>query len=387
MSGSSKKSLKVALALGGGLVTVGLMAAMMNDDDGPPEDVVDGVQSTMNGLVDKAGGAVAAMAQSVGEAVKSSLGGVLKTAAPPSKTKKTKRKKTAKTKAKTKARKARKAAKKAAAAPVTPPKKTAPARDEPVVPEAPPPAVVEAFAAGARVEARWAGTWYGAVVEELHGDGSYEVEWTDTPNVFNTVAAADVRAVPPPPEAEAEAAPAAEPPAPAPPAAADDEGEEEQEPEAAPAPEEDEEAAPPAPAADDAGGAEDVQGLLDGAAPRVVVDMLLANESFKIAFDQDNPKRPDSASWTRYEAYKAATCGEQVLELGGSKSDVLHDYKKGFLRVTRCPAMIAYDLDRDAVAPEEPVTTGRPARRAPKRELFVAESATVDNKKLKGAES
>ena len=75
-----------------------------------------------------------------------------------------------------------------------------------------------------------------------------------------------------------------------------------------------------------------------------------------------------------------------MLELGGSKSDVLHDYKKGFLNVTRCPAMIAYDLDRDAVAPEEPVTTGRPARRAPKRELFVAESATVDNKKLKGAE-
>ncbi len=386
MASTSKKSLKAALALGGGLVTVGLMAAMLTDDDGPPEDVVDGVQSTMNGLVDKAGGAVAAMAASVGEAVKSSLGGVLKTAAPPSKTKKTKRKKTAKTKAKTKARKARKAAKKAAAAPVTPPKKTAPARDEPVVPEAPPPAVVEAFAAGARVEALWAGTWYGAVVEELHADGSYEVEWTDTPNVFNTVAAADVRAVPPSPEAEAEAAPAAEPPAPAPPAAAGDEAGEE-EPEAAPAPEEeDEEAAPPAPAADDAGGAEDVQGLLDGAAPRVVVDMLLANESFKIAFDQDNPKRPDSASWTRYEAYKAATCGEQVLELGGSKSDVLHDYKKGFLRVTRCPAMIAYDLDRDAVAPEEPVTTGRPARRAPKRELFVAESATVDNKKLKGAE-
>ena len=113
--------------------------------------------------------------------------------------------------------------------------------------------------------------------------------------------------------------------------------------------------------------------------------MLLANESFKIAFAQDNPKRPDSASYERYEAYKAATCGDQVLELGGSKSDVLHDYKKGFLKVTRCPAMIAYDLDRDAVAPEEPVS-GRPARRAPKRELFVAESATVDNKKLKGAE-
>ena len=112
--------------------------------------------------------------------------------------------------------------------------------------------------------------------------------------------------------------------------------------------------------------------------------MLLANESFKIAFAQDNPKRPDSASYERYEAYKAATCGDEVLELGGSKSDVLHDYKKGFLKVTRCPAMIAYDLDRDAV--QEAPVSGRPARRAPKRELFVAESATVDNKKLKGAE-
>ena len=381
MASTSKKSLKAALALGGGLVTVGLMAAMLTDDDGPPEDVVDGVQSTMNGLVDKAGGAVAAMAASVGEAVKSSLGGVLKTSAPaPSKTKKAKKRKT-KTKAAAKARKARKAAKKAAAAPVTPPKKTAPARDEPVVPEAPPPAVVEAFAAGARVEARWAGTWYGAVVEELHGDGSYEVEWTDTPNVFNTVAAADVRAA-----SDEEAAPAAEPPTPAPPAAADDEGEEpeeEQEPEAAdgeaPAAEEAPEAAPE--------GDADVQGLLDGAAPRVVVDMLLANESFKIAFAQQNPKRPDSASYKRYEAYKAATCGDQVLELGGSKSDVLHDYKKGFLKVTRCPAMIAYDLDRDAVEEREaPPASGRPTRRAPKRELFVAESATVDNKKLKGAE-
>ena len=133
------------------------------------------------------------------------------------------------------------------------------------------------------------------------------------------------------------------------------------------------------------GESDEVQGLLDGAAPRVVVDMLLANASFKIAFAQENPKRPDSASYERYEAYKAATCGDEVLELGGSKSDVLHDYKKGFLKVTRCPAMIAYDLDRDAVSPEEPAS-GRPARRAPKRELFVAESATVDNKKLKGAE-
>ena len=204
---SKNKSLKAALALGGGLVTVGLMAAMMNDDDGPPEDVVDGVQSTMTGLVDKAGGAVAAMAASVGDAVKASLGGVLKSSAPPA-AKKAKKKKTAKTKAASKAKKARKAAKaaKAVAAPVTPPKapRAAPTQEEPVVaaappaPEAAPPAEAPttappAFAVGARVEARWAGTWYGAVVDSTHGDGSYELEWLDDPNVFNTVAAADVR--------------------------------------------------------------------------------------------------------------------------------------------------------------------------------------------------
>ena len=165
---------------------------------------------------------------------------------------------------------------------------------------------------------------------------------------------------PPPPEAERrrrpfeeeEASPAAERPR-RPLAAEDDENGEEEPEEQEPAAADDEEEAPAeeeAPEATNDAGDANVQGLLDGAAPRVVVDMLLANESFKIAFDQDNPKRPDSASWTRYEAYKAATCGEQVLELGGSKSDVLHDYKKGFLKVTRCPAMIAYDLDRDAVA-------------------------------------
>ena len=280
---------------------------------------------------------------------------------------------------------------------MTPPKKTAPARDEPV-PEAAPPAVVEApapaFAAGARVEALWVDKWYGAVVDQLHADGSYEVEWTDTPNVFNTVAAADVRAAAPPPEAGGRPHSRRKrrhprPSSPRPlrrrrgrrdrrggaqgrPRGPDDEGEE------APAEEE-------APEATNDAGDANVQGLLDGAAPRVVVDMLLANESFKIAFAQQNPKRPDSASYKRYEAYKAATCGDQVLELGGSKSDVLHDYKKGFL--TRCPAMIAYDLDRDAVEEREaPPASGRPTRRAPKRELFVAESATVDNKKLKGAE-
>ena len=140
---------------------------------------------------------------------------------------------------------------------------------------------------------------------------------------------------------------------------------------------------------------ESVRGLLDGAAPKVVAEMLLVNACFEIAFAQANPNRPESASYTRYEAYKKAKCGADVIALGGSKSDVLHNYKKGFLRVVKCPAMIGYDLDRDAVssereeegeedAPPEPTMLARrTARRAQKRELFVAESATVDNKRAK----
>jgi hypothetical protein len=327
-------------------------------------------------------------------------------AAAKKKAKKTAKKRTASKAAKKKRKRAAKAAK---AAPVTPSK--APAREEPAAEDAPPApesgenapsavadatAAVPAFAVGARVEAKWAEEWFCAVVEEAHADGSYEVEWVDDPNVFNAVAAADVRAAAADDDAPAAAAAAAaeavpeaapeseeeeeEAPPPAPPAA-DDESEEEEE-----------EAAPPAPPAADDGEeatAGDVLGLLDNAAPRVVVDMLFANESFAIAFNQTNPKRPDSASFVRYEAYKAATCGAAVLASGGSKSDVLYDYKKGFLRVTRCPAMIAYDLDRDDVAseradPEGTTPAGRPARRSPKRKLFVAESATVHNKKAEG---
>ena len=367
------------------------MAAMMEGEDGPPADVVDGVQSTMNSIVDKAGVTVAAAAAAVGEVLKSSLGGVLNTTPKPKAAAKKKAKKMAKKRTASKAakKKRKRAAKAVKAAPVTPPK--APAREEPAAEDAPPapesgenapPAVadataaVPAFAVGARVEAKWAEEWFCAVVEEAHADGSYEVEWVDDPNVFNAVAAADVRAAATEDDARAAAAAAAK-----------------AVPEAAPeSEEEEEEAAPPAPPAADDGEeamAGDVLGLLDNAAPRVVVDMLFANESFAIAFNQTNPKRPDSASFVCYEAYKAATCVAAVLASGGSKSDVLYDYKKGFLRVTRCPAMIAHDLDRDDVAseradPEGTTPAGRPARRSPKRKLFVAESATVHNKKAEG---
>ena len=61
---------------------------------------------------------------------------------------------------------------------------------------------------------------------------------------------------------------------------------------------------------------ESVRGLLDGAAPKVVAEMLLVNACFEIAFAQANPNRPESATYTRYEAYKKAKCGADVIALG-----------------------------------------------------------------------
>ena len=78
-----------------------------------------------------------------------------------------------------------------AAAPATPPKrKTPPAREEATAADA---AALPAFAVGARVEAKWGWQWSRAVIDRANGDGTYDVEWVVEPDVFNTVAAADVR--------------------------------------------------------------------------------------------------------------------------------------------------------------------------------------------------
>ena len=360
---------KASLAVGAGLLGLSLMS-VMTADDGPPDAVLAEMQSTTKELAEKVGGAVAGAGAAVLDSARSSLGGVLELA--PKKTRTGKHKK--KIKSKSAVKKARKREAKAAAsaaavaaAAATPPKrKTPPAREEATAADA---AALPAFAVGARVEAKWGWQWSRAVIDRVNDDGTYDVEWVDEPDVFNTVAAADVRA--------------AVGDAPAPP------------PQAASAPEEE---TPPAAAAVGNEGeehAESVRWLLDGAAPKVVAEMLLVNACFEIAFAQANPNRPESASYTRYEAYKKAKCGADVIALGGSKSDVLHNYKKGFLRVVKCPAMIGYDLDRDAVSsereeegeedtpPEPKMLARRTARRAQKRELFVAESATVDNKRAK----
>ena len=46
---------------------------------------------------------------------------------------------------------------------------------------------------------------------------------------------------------------------------------------------------------------------------------------------QDNPKRDQSKSWRRYEAYKSATTVAEFLEKGGTPADLTHDVGKGFV--------------------------------------------------------
>ncbi|KAJ1462409.1 hypothetical protein M885DRAFT_158988 [Pelagophyceae sp. CCMP2097] len=51
----------------------------------------------------------------------------------------------------------------------------------------------------------------------------------------------------------------------------------------------------------------------------------------KCAFEQENPKKPDSQSHARYELYKAAVVVGDVLRLGGTRADVMNDLGKGFI--------------------------------------------------------
>ena len=55
----------------------------------------------------------------------------------------------------------------------------------------------------------------------------------------------------------------------------------------------------------------------------------LPNSSLK--YQQLNPKKKDSKSWHRYEAYKKATTVDEYFRLQGTKGDLKYDFSRGFL--------------------------------------------------------
>ena len=61
--------------------------------------------------------------------------------------------------------------------------------------------------------------------------------------------------------------------------------------------------------------------------------LVLEDSSTEIKIVQKNPKRPGSASYTRYEAYKKATTVAEYLDAGGSRADLRHDADKDYLHV------------------------------------------------------
>ncbi|KAJ8610085.1 hypothetical protein CTAYLR_007078 [Chrysophaeum taylorii] len=52
-----------------------------------------------------------------------------------------------------------------------------------------------------------------------------------------------------------------------------------------------------------------------------------------VEIEQSNPKREGSKSHVRYESYKRAKTVREYYELGGSKADLTHDMKRGFVTV------------------------------------------------------
>lgn len=57
-----------------------------------------------------------------------------------------------------------------------------------------------------------------------------------------------------------------------------------------------------------------------------------SNDDDPIVFLSDNPKRPGTATYERYEKYKGAKTRREAMQLGASRADIVHDFKKGFFK-------------------------------------------------------
>lgn len=69
------------------------------------------------------------------------------------------------------------------------------------------------------------------------------------------------------------------------------------------------------------------------AAPRYAKDVP-ADASTPVVWQQTNPKKSGSASWLRYEAYKAAKTLGEAKALGALRDDVRWDAARGFVTIT-----------------------------------------------------
>ena len=88
----------------------------------------------------------------------------------------------------------------------------------------------------------------------------------------------------------------------------------------------------------------------------------LKDGSTQIQFAQENPKKPGSKAWDRYEAYKGTTTIAQATENKAGWQDLTADFEKGFLKI-----MSEMDVDTTQGATKRPAPEGTPDREAQAR--------------------
>ena len=88
----------------------------------------------------------------------------------------------------------------------------------------------------------------------------------------------------------------------------------------------------------------------------------LKNGSTQIQFAQENPKKPGSKAWDRYEAYKGTTTIAQATENKAGWQDLTADFEKGFLKI-----MQEMDVDTAQGSTKRPAPEGTPDREAQAR--------------------
>ena len=83
----------------------------------------------------------------------------------------------------------------------------------------------------------------------------------------------------------------------------------------------------------------------------------LKDGNTQIQFAQENPKKPGSKAWDRYEAYKGTTTIAQATENKAGWQDLTADFEKGFLKI-----MSEMGVDTTQGATKRPAPEGTPDR-------------------------
>jgi len=128
---------------------------------------------------------------------------------------------------------------------------------------------------------------------------------------------------------------------------------------------------------------------------RKFLPAMLKDKDLKISYKKENPKKPGTKAYARYEKYKKATTLKKALELGAVREDFIFDGDRGYMKVVeeaRAPKKAIKlarntKVERATTPPSRRPTT--PRSRTPVREgvpqrirLPATESASMNINRL-----